>query len=97
MDIEKADDDFVVDARVLGELLGISAIRVPKLMRKGHITSLCEAGSGEHAGEHRLTFFYRNCRVRLRVDAGGSIIQRSRIDFGEMTMPGRSSKLELEP
>jgi len=87
LEIEKVDSDFIVDARMLGELFGIAAADVPKLMGKGQISSLCEAGSGEHAGEHRLTFYYRNCRVRLRVDANGSIIQRSKIDFGEKTMP----------
>src|SRR5262245_35502978 len=80
-EIEFCDDTFVVDAALIGELLHVPAARVPRLMRAGKITSACERGIAEHAGEFRLSFFYRNRRVRLRTDLEGRILRKSAIDF----------------
>lgn len=82
MDIERADDGFVVDADVLAALLDVAARDIPKLMRDGKINCVCEVGVDDHEGEHRLSFFYGNRRARLRVDDSGQIIQRSAVDFG---------------
>jgi hypothetical protein len=86
-DIEFNDGTFVVDAVLLGELLDVPASRVPSLMRDGAITSVCERGVGDHEGEFRLKFFYRNRRARLSVDPTGRIIRRSTIDFGDRPIP----------
>jgi hypothetical protein len=56
-------------------------------MRDGKITSRCERGEGEHAGQYRLTFFHAGRRARLSVDAAGRIIRRSIIDYGERPLP----------
>lgn len=87
--IEFADDNtFLVDAELIGELLHVPPSRVPGLMREGKITSACERGVDEHAGEFRLTFFYRSRRARLGTDSAGRILRRSVIDLGDRPVRG---------
>jgi hypothetical protein len=81
--IEFEDGGFRIDARIVGEALGIEASLVPARMREGAITSLCERGLDEDAGHYRLTFFHKGTRLRLVVDAAGNITQRSVLDLGE--------------
>jgi hypothetical protein len=85
--VEFSDNTFLVDAALVGELLRIPPTRVPALMREGRITSACERGMDEHAGEFRLSFFYRNRRARVSTDLAGRILRRSAIDFGERPIP----------
>ena len=85
--IEFSDNTFLVEAALVGELLHIPATRVPVMMREGHITSACERGMEEHAGEFRLSFFYRNRRARVSTDLAGRILRRSAIDFGDRPIP----------
>ena len=85
--IEFSDNTFLVDAVLIGELLQVPASRVPALMRDGKITSACERGVDAHAGEFRLTFFYRNRRARLGTDPEGRILRKSVIDFGDRPIP----------
>lgn len=87
MQIEIADGTLVVDAALIGSLLNIAPEDVPALMRTQAITSLCERGVDEHEGEYRLSFFYQNRRARISVDAAGTVLRRSAIDFGEMALP----------
>jgi Family of unknown function (DUF6522) len=86
-DIEFSDGTFLVDAALMGELLDMPASRVPILMREGAITSACERGVEDNEGEFRLSFFYRNRRARLSMDAAGRVIRRSVIDFGDRPIP----------
>ena len=81
--IEICDEAFVVDAALIGELLRLPASRVQNLMRSGRITSACERGVDDHAGEFRLSFFYGNRRARLSTDLEGRILRRSAVDFGD--------------
>jgi len=81
--LERTDDGFCIDATLLGELLGVPPPGVQELMRNNEITSACERGEGEHEGQYRLTFFYKNRRARLAIDASGRILKRSIINFGE--------------
>ena len=85
--VEVSDNTFLVAAELVGELLHIAPKRVPGLMREGRITSACERGMNEHAGEFRLTFFYHNRRARLNTDLAGRILRRSVIDFGYQPIP----------
>jgi hypothetical protein len=85
--VEITNGDIVVDAVLLGELLNIQPAEVPALMKAGAITSICEKGVGEDAGEYRLSFFYRNRRLQLSVNESGHILRRSVIDFGERPLP----------
>jgi hypothetical protein len=87
MQVEITNGDIVVDAALLGELLDIQPAEIPGLMRAHAITSICEKGVGVHEGEYRLTFFYRNRRLQLGVDATGRVLRRSLIDFGERPLP----------
>jgi len=77
----------IVDAETIAQGLGISAKDVPSLMRSGAITSRCEVGEDEDAGLTRLTFFLRGARLRIVVDAGGQVVRRSTIDFGQRPLP----------
>lgn len=87
MRVEKNDNDFCVEASLVGELFGVSPSDVQTLMRTDAVTSHCERGIAEHEGEYRLTFFYRNRRARLSVDQTGRILRRSIVDFGEHPLP----------
>jgi uncharacterized protein DUF6522 len=86
--IQFVDDAFVVDAALVGELLRLPASRVQVLMRSGRITSVCERGIDEHAGEFRLSFFYGNRRARLSTDLEGRVLRKSAIDFGDRPIAG---------
>lgn len=90
--IELSDNTFVVDAVLIGELLHLPASQVPILMRAGRITSACERGIDEHAGEFRISFFYRNRRARLSTDSEGGILRKSTIDFGDRPVPKPSDQ-----
>ncbi|HVV43085.1 MAG TPA: DUF6522 family protein [Nitrobacter sp.] len=85
--VEVHHDTFVVDAALVGELLRLPASRVQDLMRSGRITSACERGIDEHAGEFRLSFFYRNRRARLSTNLEGRVLRKSAIDFGDRPIP----------
>ena len=85
--IEICDEAFVVDATLIGELLRLPASRVQNLMRSGRITSACERGVDDHAGEFRLSFFYGNRRARLSTDLEGRILRKSAVDFGDRPSP----------
>jgi hypothetical protein len=89
MQIEITGNEIVIDAKVLAPLLDVAAADVPELMRSQAITSICERGVDADEGHYRLSFFYRNRRVRLSVDQAGQILQRGTIDFGEQELPPR--------
>jgi hypothetical protein len=94
MQIEINDKTVLVDATLLGELLDVLPSDVPALMREHAITSVCERGIDTHEGEFRLSFFYRNRRARLSVDALGHVLRRSIIDFGDRPLPRALHRLE---
>lgn len=87
MQVEITNGDILVDAGLLGGLLGITAAEVPTLLRTRAITSICEKGVDAHEGEYRLSFFYKNRRARLSLDREGRILRRSVVDFGDQPMP----------
>ena len=82
-----SDSDIEVPAELIAEGLGIPVAEIQSLMREGTITSRCESGVGEDAGRHRLTFFYKGCRLRLIIDGEGRVIQRATIDYGNRLPP----------
>jgi Family of unknown function (DUF6522) len=87
MQVEINDKTILVDAALLGELLDVVPGDVPALMREHAITSVCERGIDTHEGELRLSFFYRNRRARLSVDASGHVLRRSMVNFGDRPLP----------
>lgn len=87
MQVEITNGEFLIDAGLLGGLLGITAAEIPALLRTRAITSVCEQGIDAHQGEYRLSFFYKNRRARLCVDGSGRILRRSLVNFGEQASP----------
>ena len=87
MRLERNEEGFSIDASLLGGLLNVSPSGVQALMRNNEITSLCERGEGEHAGQYRLTFFHKGRRARLSIDESGQVIRRSIVDFGDRSLP----------
>lgn len=85
--IEFRDGAVQIDASLIAEGLGIALPLLKEQMRTGEITSLSERGIDADSGRHRLTFFSAHRRFRLVVDEGGTIIQRSAIDFGNSPLP----------
>jgi hypothetical protein len=85
--IEFADGALQIDASIVAEGLGIALPRLREGMRSGKITSLSERGVDADQGRHRLTFFSEHRRFRIVVDAQGAIIQRSTLDFGDVSLP----------
>ena len=53
----------------------------------GKITSFAERGIDADRGRHRLTFFSEHRRFRVVVDETGAIVQRSAVDFGDLSLP----------
>lgn len=87
MRIEIAGGDIVIDAEELAPLLNVAANDLPELMRTKAVTSICERGVDDHEGHYRLSFFYRNRRLRLSVDPSGQVTRRMTVDFGERALP----------
>ncbi|CAN7338229.1 DUF6522 family protein [Bradyrhizobium sp. LjRoot220] len=85
--IEFADGAVQIDASIVAEGLGIALPRLREGMRAGTITSVSERGVDADQGRHRLTFFSEHRRFRVVVDASGTIVQRSAIDFGDSALP----------
>jgi hypothetical protein len=78
MKIDMKQANPTIDAVDLGNLLSIAPAEVVALMRAGEITSRFETGADEHAGTHRLTFWYRNTRVRITCDDDGNVTKTTR-------------------
>lgn len=93
MRVEITEGDILVDAILLAPLLDVPAAHLPDMMRKQTIRSMCERGVDAHEGQFRLTFFYRNRRVRLSVDSTGRVIQRTTLNFGDRDLPPRLHRL----
>ena len=70
--------DYVLDAPALAEKLSIPPEELRRRMRLGLVTSLVEAGEGEHAGLRRLTVRCGAEVWRAVVDADGKIIGEER-------------------
>jgi uncharacterized protein DUF6522 len=85
--VEFEEGALSIDAAVIGRGLNVRPSLVQLRMREGKITVLYERGVYEHAGRHRLTFFYENRRFRLIVDEAGNAVQRSTLDFGDCPLP----------
>lgn len=64
-----------IDAGVIGSGLGLETSQVQALMQAEKISMLCERGTAEDLGCHRVTFYYANRRLRLLIDASGRIFE----------------------
>lgn len=86
--VEIAAGGFVIDAAIVGALLGVAPADIPALIRARAITSICEQGLDTDQGEFRLSFFYRHRQARVNIDASGRVLRRSVIDLGRQRLPG---------
>lgn len=75
--ITLADGNFDLDAALIAADLGLDCAGVLEAMRLRRLTAVCERGVDEDAGHYRVTFHHGNTRLRLVVDGGGRVIQRS--------------------
>ena len=66
-----------IDARVIGAGLGLEPAQVQALMQAEKISLLCERGTGEDQGCHRVTFYYSGRRFRILIDTAGRIFETS--------------------
>lgn len=87
MHVELNNGEFCIEARLLGDLFKVEPAAIPALMRGGVLTGVCERGVGEDDGKYRLSFFYGSRRVQLNVDAAGTVLRRSVVDFGDQPLP----------
>jgi hypothetical protein len=82
MKIDLTQSSPTIEATDLGKLLDLDPADVIELMRDGAITSRFETGVDEHAGTHRLTFWYKQTRVRFTCDAEGTVTKTTRTTSG---------------
>jgi hypothetical protein len=75
--VERKAGDFVIDAALLADAFRLSQDEIKARMRKGAITSRCEAGVDEDAGRWRLTFQHGNRACRFIVDEEGIVLQKA--------------------
>jgi Family of unknown function (DUF6522) len=87
IDIEDNGASFTIPAEVIAAALKCDAATIPELVRTGAITMACERGTDEDAGTWRLTISDSHVRLRLIVDALGTIINRSVLNFGSQPLP----------
>lgn len=66
-----------IDARVIGAGLGLEPAQVQALMQAEKISLLCERGTGEDQGCHRITFYYADRRFRILIDTAGRIFEEA--------------------
>lgn len=64
-----------IDARVIGTGLGLEPAQAQALMQAEKISLLCERGTGEDQGWHRITFYYSGRRFRILIDSVGRICE----------------------
>lgn len=74
--VERAGKDFIIESRLLAHAFGITEDEVRVEMRRGAITSRCEAGMDEDSGRWRLTFYHGNRVCRFVVGEVGNILKQ---------------------
>jgi hypothetical protein len=78
MKIDLTQPNPTIGAEDLGKSLGLEPAEVLAGMRAGTITSRFESGIDEHAGTHRLTFWYKAIKVRFTCDGRGNVLKTLR-------------------
>lgn len=75
--IQRTAGDFVIDADLLAEAFKLTQDEIRQAMQDGRITSRCETGIDEDAGQWRLTFYYGDRLCRFIVDEAGNILKKT--------------------
>jgi hypothetical protein len=87
IEIEGSGQAFTVSAEVIAEGLKLAPEQVQPMLAGRLITTWVEAGVDEDFGTFRLTFATDKRRLRLIVDALGSVVSKSTLDFGGHDLP----------
>lgn len=75
--IQRTADDFIIDADLLAEAFKLTQDEIRQAMHDGRITSRCETGIDEDAGQWRLTFYHGDRLCRFIVDEAGNILKKT--------------------
>lgn len=67
--------DIRIDGAIVARGLGLDPARFRELMEQRKISVLCERGTGVDLGLYRASFYHQGRRVRLVVDAFGTIVE----------------------
>lgn len=78
MKIDLTQANPTIDASDLAHVLDLAPADVMELMRDGAITSRFETGVDDDAGTYRLTFWYRDRKVRFTCDGTGEVVKTLR-------------------
>jgi hypothetical protein len=85
--VEFADGAVEIDASIVAEGLGIALPRLKEGHAQKdhhqHFRARDRCGSGPASPD----FFFGHRRFRVVVDASGTIVQRSAVDYGDFTLP----------
>ena len=82
------DGTVQVDATIVAAGLKITPEVLRTRMREGRVTSRFERGEAEDMGRYRVTFLSESRRLRLTIDASGTILHQSAADIGNSIRPG---------
>ena len=66
--------EIEIDATLVAGALGLALDEFRQLMDNRKIAQLCERGTGADAGLYRASFYHKDRRVRLVVDARGRLV-----------------------
>jgi len=87
IEIEGTGESFTIPAEIIAEGLQIQPGDVQPLLAQRQINSWVEAGVDEDFGTFRISFATDRRRFRVVVDALGTILSRSTLDFGSEPLP----------
>lgn len=65
-----------VDGARVARGFGLTPEAFRALMREGRIAQLCERGVGADRGRYRVSFYLGRQRVRVVLDADGTVLQQ---------------------
>lgn len=78
---------FTVPAELIADGLKLAPEAVQPMLAGRQISTWVEAGTDEDFGTFRLTFATQKRRLRVIVDALGSVVSHSTLDFGSHDLP----------
>jgi hypothetical protein len=87
IEIDDNGQGFTVAAELIAQGLKLAPADIQPMLKAGIITTSSEAGVDEDFGTFRLTFSTKHRRLRLILDALGSVISQSALDFGSLPLP----------
>ncbi|WP_439546780.1 DUF6522 family protein [Sandarakinorhabdus sp.] len=87
IEIEGTGQSFTVPAELIAQGLKLAPEAVQPMLAGRQISTWVEAGVDADFGTFRLTFANDKRRLRVIVDALGSIVSHSTLDFGGHDLP----------